>query len=117
MAWGHSTSKPPPPPRSALSKLLPLFFLFAVVFFFAFIGYHLYLSVQKISSTASQKMDAKHISLHRDGMKVGVKELKNERYVDKTQNVLVKAWNLGSVSHEEVHAEARKPYSRTPSHS
>jgi hypothetical protein len=29
-------------------------------------------------------------------MKVGVKEVKTEKYVDKTQNVLVKAWNLST---------------------
>jgi hypothetical protein len=29
-------------------------------------------------------------------MKVGVKEIKNENYVDKTQNLLVKAWNLST---------------------
>jgi len=29
-------------------------------------------------------------------MKVGVKEIKNENYVDRTQSILVKAWNLSS---------------------
>ena len=29
-------------------------------------------------------------------MRVGVKEMKNEDYSDKTQSVLVKAWNLST---------------------
>jgi hypothetical protein len=29
-------------------------------------------------------------------LKVGVKEIKNETYVDKTQGILVKAWNLST---------------------
>ena len=39
-------------------------------------------------------MEARNLSISKDGMKVGVKEMKNENYVDKTQNMLVKAWNL-----------------------
>lgn len=111
MAWGRS--KTPPPPRSALrfvferpihtfqprtdtthSKLLPLIILFVVLGAFAFIGYHLYLTFQKISNTTTEKMQSKNVVFTKDGLKVGVKELKTESYVDRTQSVLVKAWNL-----------------------
>ena len=78
----------------AHSKLLPLIILFVVVGVFAFVGYHLYLTAQKISDTTSKKMQDKNVVFTKDGMKVGVKELKTESYVDKTQGFLVKAWNL-----------------------
>ena len=32
----------------------------------------------------------------KDGMKVGVKEIKTESYVDSTQSILVKAWYLST---------------------
>jgi hypothetical protein len=78
------------------SKLLPLVILFAVIGGFAFVGYHLYLTVQKISTTTSEKMGKKNVVFSKDGLKVGVKEVKNENYVDTTQSFLVKAWNLSS---------------------
>ena len=59
-------------------------------------GYHIYISMQKISAVASDKMHKKNVVLTKDGMKVGVKELKTESYVDTTQGFLVKAWNLSS---------------------
>ncbi|RDW67816.1 hypothetical protein BP6252_09212 [Coleophoma cylindrospora] len=95
MAWGKSSvPKPPPPPRSALSQILPLIILFVVAGGFAFVGYQLYLTFQKISETTNDKMQKKNVVFTKDGLKVGVKEMRNESYVDKTQNVLVRAWNL-----------------------
>jgi hypothetical protein len=41
-------------------------------------------------------MESKNVVFTKDGMKVGVKELKNESYVDSTQSMLVKAWNLST---------------------
>ncbi|KAF7876416.1 hypothetical protein EAF04_001508 [Stromatinia cepivora] len=129
MAWG-SPSKPPPP-RSALSKLLPLLIFLIVLGAFAFIGYQVYLVTQQVSKSASDKMASKNVSFTKDGVKVGVKEMKNESYVDRTQGLLVKAWNLstwpayrsrlgwnspkdnGDGNGPKV--EARKPYSRSSS--
>ncbi|KAI9654635.1 MAG: hypothetical protein M1821_005842 [Bathelium mastoideum] len=42
-------------------------------------------------------MEKKNIAFTKDGMKVGVKEIRNEEYADKTQGVLVKAWNSASI--------------------
>ncbi|KAB8292988.1 hypothetical protein EYC80_007352 [Monilinia laxa] len=130
MAWG-SSSKAPPPPRSALSKLLPLLIFFVVVGAFAFIGYQVYLVTQQVSKSASDKMAAKNVSFTKDGVKVGVKQMKNESYVDKTQGFLVKAWNLsswpayqsrlgwgketGNGNGNGGKVEARKPFSRSSS--
>lgn len=41
-------------------------------------------------------MQSKNVVFTKDGMKVGVKELETEGYVDATQGFLVKAWNLSS---------------------
>jgi hypothetical protein len=78
------------------SKLLPLVILFVVLAGFAFVGYHLYLTFQKISATTSEKMQSKNVVFTKDGVKVGVKEMRNESYVDTTQSFLVKAWNLST---------------------
>ena len=49
-----------------------------------------------MSESASEKMNKKNVVFTKDGVKVGVKEIKNENYVDKTQDWVVKAWNLGN---------------------
>jgi hypothetical protein len=41
-------------------------------------------------------MEKKNVVFTKDGVKVGVKEVKHEDYKDKTQSVLVSAWNLSS---------------------
>jgi len=76
--------------------LLPLILLIIVLAGAAFVGYHLYLAFQKISSTTTSKLQAKNVVFTKDGLKVGVKEVNNESYVDMTQDFMVKAWNLSS---------------------
>ncbi|KAH7382950.1 hypothetical protein BKA64DRAFT_727036 [Cadophora sp. MPI-SDFR-AT-0126] len=123
MAWGRSSiPKPPPPPKSALSKLLPLLILFIVLGGFAFVGYHVYLIVCNVQKTTNEKMERKNVVFTKDGMKVGVKELRNENYVDKTQSFMVKAWNLSTWPEYKSklwnkdapinQVESRKPFSR-----
>lgn len=63
---------------------------------FAFCAYHIYLSIVQISDAATKKMEKKNVIFTKDGVKVGVKHIKNDDYVDKTQNMLVKAWNLST---------------------
>jgi hypothetical protein len=41
-------------------------------------------------------MQSKNVVLTKDGLKVGVKEVRTESYVDTTQSFLVKAWNLST---------------------
>lgn len=95
--------------------------LFVTLFVFAFIGYHLYRSFQKISAAANDKMQSKNVVFTKDGVKVGVKDVNTESYVDSTQGFLVKAWNLSTWPEyksrlwnkqpppEQGKAEARKP--------
>lgn len=41
-------------------------------------------------------MGKKNVVFTKDGMRVGVKQVKTENYVDATQSWVVKAWNLGT---------------------
>ncbi|KAB5518782.1 hypothetical protein GE09DRAFT_1294061 [Coniochaeta sp. 2T2.1] len=107
MGWGRS--KAPAAPPSALSQIFPLLILLLVVAGLGWIGYQVYLSVAKIQQTASQKMGKKNVVFTKDGLKVGVKQVKDEHYVDATQSWVVKAWNLGSdAQKEEVEKKKQK---------
>lgn len=84
MAWG-SKPKAPPPPASALSKFLPLVLLFLFVGVLAFVGFQIYAVVNNIADTTNKKLETKNVTFTKDGMKVGIKEVKTEKYVDQTQ--------------------------------
>ncbi|KAK6579930.1 hypothetical protein PZA11_007638 [Diplocarpon coronariae] len=121
MAWGRSSiPKPPPPPKSALNKLLPLIILLIILGGFALMGYHVYLAACGISNAANKKMENKNIVLTKDGVRFGVKELQNENYVDNTQSIMVKAWNLAkwpgykSSTWNRDGESNKKPTSRIP---
>lgn len=78
----------------AHSQLLPLVIFFAVIAGAAWVGYQIYLSVTQMKGNVSQRMGKKNLVLTKDGMRVGVKHVGNEREVDATQRYLVNAWNL-----------------------
>jgi len=67
----------------------------------AWVGYQIYLSVTKIQAHASKQMGNKNVVFTKNGMRVGVKHVENEKYVDATQSWVVKAWNLSSSSKDE----------------
>jgi hypothetical protein len=73
-----------------------LIILFVFLIAVAFFAYYLYVSVQKISAAANDKIQSKNVVFTKDGMKVGVREVNTESYVDTTQSFLVKAWNLST---------------------
>ncbi|KAL2053774.1 hypothetical protein ABVK25_006079 [Lepraria finkii] len=79
-----------------LGKLVPLVILFIVLAIAAFIGYAIYTIATDIADKTSKKMEQKNVSFGKEGMKIGVKEIKTENYVDQTQSLLVKAWNYSS---------------------
>lgn len=70
---------------SALSKLTPLIILFVVLSIIAFVGYAVYSIANDVADKTAQKMEKRHLSITKEGMVVGVKEKKDERYVDQTQ--------------------------------
>ena len=54
----------------------------------------MYLYSQTLGDRARGHLEKRNISYSKDGgMKVGVKEMSTEQYSDKTQSVLVDAWN------------------------
>ena len=47
-------------------------------------------------------MGKKNVVFTKDGVRVGVKHVQNEKYVDATQSWVVKAWNLGNSKDDET---------------
>lgn len=56
----------------------------------------MYIFANDLADRGVKKMEKKNVVFTKDGMKVGVKEVKSEDYTDKTQSVLVKAWSYAS---------------------
>ena len=52
-------------------------------------------------------MGAKNVVFTKDGLRVGVKHVETEKYVDATQSFVVKAWNL---SQEQEAAKKREKH-------
>ncbi|KAK6000858.1 hypothetical protein QM012_003583 [Aureobasidium pullulans] len=89
----------------AISNLLPLVILFVVVGAFAFVGYQvgpfpsynnahatgadmaqqMYLWTNDLANQGKKTMEKKNVMFTKDGMKVGVKEMSEEEYADRTQ--------------------------------
>ncbi|WPH00518.1 Hypothetical protein R9X50_00334700 [Acrodontium crateriforme] len=83
---------------SNLTNLIPLILLFIVVGIAAFIGYGMYQWSNELADRANKKMEKKNMAFTKDGgLRVGVKEMRNGEYEDKTQNVLVNVWNNASL--------------------
>ncbi|KAF2147425.1 uncharacterized protein K452DRAFT_304266 [Aplosporella prunicola CBS 121167] len=80
----------------SLGKLLPLLILFTVLGFMAYFGFQIYLYANELADKGKKSMEKKNVVFTKDGMKVGVKEVRDEDYEDKTQSFLVKAWNHSS---------------------
>lgn len=76
---------------SALSKLFPLLVLFVLLGFFAFVGYAIYTIANDVADKTTKKMEKKHLNFTKNGLVVGVKERREEAYVDRTQR-----WVSGS---------------------
>ncbi|KAL2880886.1 hypothetical protein SGCOL_003913 [Colletotrichum sp. CLE4] len=92
MAWGKKAQPPPPP--SAVRQIIPLVITLLFLGGLAWVLWQVYISVNKIQESASERMGKKNVVFTKDGVRVGVKHTSNENYVDKTQSWVVKAWNL-----------------------
>ncbi|ORY60889.1 uncharacterized protein BCR38DRAFT_411996 [Pseudomassariella vexata] len=95
MAWGKSKTDARP---STLSTILPLVTVLLFLGGTAWVIYQIWLGVKKIEQQASDHMAKKNVVFTKDGMRVSVKHVEEEKYVDRTQSWVVKAWNLGSGS-------------------
>lgn len=83
--------------RMGLKKLIPLFVLVVVVGILAFVGLVVYSIVEEVSTKAREKIEKKNILITKGGLKVGVKELRDEEYRDRSQKVLMSVWNHKSL--------------------
>ncbi|KAF2478054.1 uncharacterized protein BDR25DRAFT_299773 [Lindgomyces ingoldianus] len=77
----------------ALGNLIPLVILFSFVGAAAYVGYQIYLWSNQLADRGVRKMEKKNVVFSKDGMKVGVKEVRTEDYADRTQRAFVKTWN------------------------
>lgn len=71
--------------KSALGSLVPLIITFVLLAVAGVVGYVVYSIAMDVADKTSQKMEKKHMSLSKDGMKVGVKEISAEQVGDSTQ--------------------------------
>ncbi|KAL9116765.1 MAG: hypothetical protein Q9187_006705, partial [Circinaria calcarea] len=81
---------------SALSALLPLLLLLVVLTLAALIGYIIYSIANDVAGKTAKKMEGKNVVFSKEGMRVGVREVKGEDVVGRTQSILVKAWNFST---------------------
>ena len=79
-----------------LSKIVPLVILFIVLAIAAFVGYAIYTIATDIADKTSKKMEKKNVSFGKEGMKIGIKEIKTENYVDQTQRFTVLSFGINS---------------------
>ncbi|OTB12508.1 hypothetical protein K445DRAFT_320948 [Daldinia sp. EC12] len=96
MAWKSKSHIPVEAKPSTLRQLLPLLILLTVFGGIAFVVYQVYLGATKIRDNTEKRMARRNLVFTKDGLKVGVKHVEQEKYVDATQNWVVKAWNLGN---------------------
>ena len=75
----------------ARGSLVPLIILVVVVTILAVIGYITWSIVQEVTRNTKSKMEKKNVVWTKDGMKVGVKELNNEDYQDRTQRYVLRS--------------------------
>jgi len=77
-----------------LSKLLPFILLLLLVGIATFIAYAIYTIASDVASKTQKKMEEKNVSFSKEGLKVGVREVRNENYVDRTQRYVWIEWFL-----------------------
>ena len=72
-----------------MHPLAPLAILLSVLIVFGFVGYIAYTIANDVAEKTSKKMQRKNVIVTKDGMKVGVREIREERYVDQTQKYVL----------------------------
>ncbi|PHH67651.1 hypothetical protein CDD82_1245 [Ophiocordyceps australis] len=95
-------------PASTLRQLLPLVIALCILSGLAWVLYHVYLSITRFRDSASERMGKNNVVFTRDGVRVGVKHMQNEKYVDTTQSWVVKAWNLAGSNDKDLKNKSKK---------
>lgn len=70
-------------------NLVPLILLLVFVGILAAVGFVVYSIVQDVGKNTREKMERKNIAFSKDGMKVQVREVKDEAYKDQTQRCVL----------------------------
>jgi len=78
-------SPPPTPPPRMANPLLPLLVLIVFLGLLGAIGYVVYSIASEVAEKTGEKMEKHHISLSKEGMRVKMKDVKQEDYVGGTQ--------------------------------
>lgn len=78
----------------ARPSLVPLIILFVVIVILAVVGFIVYSIVQDITKNTREKMEERNVMFTKDGMKVGVKEVDDEQYRDRSQRFVSRLWLL-----------------------
>lgn len=91
----------------AVGSLIPLIILFLVVGVVGYYGYQIYLYADELAARGKHKMEKKNVVFTKDGMKVGVKEVRDEDYEAKTQKAFVQAWSYGNESQAKSKSAAK----------
>ncbi|KAL8837720.1 MAG: hypothetical protein Q9176_005497 [Flavoplaca citrina] len=73
---------------STLTRLLPLLLLLILLTILAFVAYAIYTIASDVKTQTEKRMEKKNVMLTKDGMRVGVKEVGREGYVDRTQSAV-----------------------------
>lgn len=87
---------------SALSDLLPLFLLVLALTVAAAIAYIIYSVATEVAAKTSQKMEEKNVVFSKEGMRVGVREVRGEDYVGKTQRYDFCCGGMGKEANVEL---------------
>lgn len=66
-------------------SLVPVIVLFVVLVVLAVVGYIVYSIIQDVTKNTREKLEDRNVVFSKDGMKVGVKEIKDEEYRDRSQ--------------------------------
>jgi len=74
-----------------MHPLAPLLILLTVLLVFGSIGYVVYTIANDVADKTSQKMQKKNVVVTKEGIKVGLREVREESYVDHTQRYVLPA--------------------------
>ncbi|KAL2810702.1 hypothetical protein BJX63DRAFT_434087 [Aspergillus granulosus] len=75
------------------NRLVPLAIVLVLAIVLAVVGFIAYSIIQEVSNKTKTKMEKRNVMFTKDGMKVGVREVNEEEYVDRSQSILVNMWN------------------------
>ncbi|KAK5241086.1 hypothetical protein LTR16_009784, partial [Cryomyces antarcticus] len=69
----------------ALGNLIPLIVLFVFVGVFGYVGYQMYVFTNELTERGKKKMEKTNVTFTKEGLKVGVKDVRDEDYTGTQQ--------------------------------